>query len=80
MLQIDHLGYPLLNLFKERTKNMKLDISAFSQTAPGKVFLIAAIVSAAGLIILLLTGVLSFEDLIEISRKMIELCPFCMKA
>jgi|GEM_PF-2465700 len=41
-------------------------------------FTIAGIVCAGLLALLLATGTLSFEDLIEQERLRVELCPWCM--
>jgi hypothetical protein len=69
-------------LFKEKAgvKHLKLTILAFTRTAPGKVFFIAAITSMIALALLLVTGVISISDLTELDMKMIEFCPFCMAA
>jgi hypothetical protein len=53
---------------------------AFTRTALGKVFFVAAITSMIALVFMLLTGVISISDLIEFDRKMIEFCPFFMAA
>ena len=65
---------------KAGAKNMKFNILATTRTAPGKVFFIATITSMIALVFILLTGVISISDLIELDRKMIEFCPFCMTA
>lgn len=59
-------------------KNLKFTILAFTGTAPGKVFCIAAITSMIALLLMLLTGMVSIAYLIELYRKIIELCPFCL--
>lgn len=49
-----------------------------TSTTTGKVFFIAGIVSAILLAFMLLTGQTSFREIIEMERKMVESCPFCM--
>ena len=40
--------------------------------------LIAAVISAIVIIILISTGIVTWEDLVKIHFKQIEICPFCM--
>ena len=44
----------------------------------GKYLLIAAVISAIVIIILISTGIVTWEDLIQMHFKLIEICPFCM--
>ena len=65
---------------KAGVSELKFSILAFIRTATGKVFFIAAITSMIALVFMLLSGAISISDLIELDRKMIEFCPFCMAA
>ena len=44
----------------------------------GKYLLIAGVIGAIAIIILVLTGKMTWKDLIQIHQKLIEICPFCM--
>ena len=44
----------------------------------GKCFLIAGIISAVVIIILISTGLVTWNDLIQMQYKLIKACPFCM--
>ena len=44
----------------------------------GKCFLIAGIISAVVIIILISTGLVTWNDLIQMYFKLIKICPFCM--
>jgi hypothetical protein len=50
----------------------------YSRSGPEKVFFNIAAFCLIALALMLLTGIISFSDLIELHRKMIEICPFCM--
>lgn len=65
---------------KAGVKDLKLYIFASTWTVPGKVFFIAAITSMIALVFMLLSGAISFSDLIELDMKMIEFCPLCIAA
>ena len=60
------------------SRTLKSNFDRIGQT--GKMFFIAAITSMIAVVLMLLTGVISVSDLIELDRKMIEFCPFCMAA
>jgi len=44
----------------------------------GKYLLIAGLISATVIIILISTGLVTWNDLIQMHFKLIEACPFCM--
>jgi hypothetical protein len=44
----------------------------------GMYLLIAGVISAIVIIILISTGIVTWEDLIQMHFKLIEICPFCM--
>ena len=44
----------------------------------GKYLLIAAVIGAIVIIILISTGIVTWEDLIQMHFNQIEICPFCM--
>ena len=44
----------------------------------GKYLLIAAVISTIAIIILISTGIVTWEDLIQKHFNQIEICPFCM--
>jgi len=63
---------------KRGIKEMREILAEFGTTLEGKVFLIGGIISAILLAFMLLTGQTSFKDIIEMERKMVESCPFCI--
>ena len=44
----------------------------------GMYLLIAGVISAIVIIILISTGIVTWEDLVKMQFKLIEICPFCM--
>ena len=44
----------------------------------GMYLLIAGVISAIVIIILISTGIVTWEDLVKMHFKLIEICPFCM--
>jgi hypothetical protein len=57
---------------------LKTKVLGIMKTKTGKVLFYAAILSVIALTFLISTGTMHFSDMIELNRKMIELCPFCM--
>jgi hypothetical protein len=43
-----------------------------------KYLLIAVVIGAIVIIILISTGIVTWEDLVKMHFKLIEICPFCM--
>jgi hypothetical protein len=44
----------------------------------GMYLLISGVISAIANIILISTGIVTWEDLVKMHFKLIEICPFCM--
>lgn len=63
---------------KKGLMEMRKDLEGLTSTTSGKIFLIAGIVSAIFLTLMLITGWITLEEIIELDKKMMEFCPFCI--
>ena len=63
---------------KKGLMEMRKDLEGLTSTRSGKIFLIAGIVSAIFLTLMLITGWITLEEIIELDKKMMEFCPFCI--
>jgi len=57
---------------------MRAMISTIWKTTIGRYFLLTAAVGAVIMGILLLTGKLTVSEIVNLQRKLVEFCPFCM--
>lgn len=63
---------------KKGLREMRETIVDLTNTIEGKWFFIAGVISAVLLTLMLLTGLITFGDILEMERRMIEFCPYCI--
>ena len=63
---------------KKGLMEMSEALEGLTSTTSGKVFIIAGIMSGIFLTLMLITGRITLEEIIELDKKMMEFCPFCM--
>ena len=63
---------------KKGLMEMRKALEGLTSTTSGRVFIIAGIVSAVFLTLMLITGWMTPEEIIELDKKMMEFCPFCI--
>lgn len=63
---------------KKGLREMRETIVDLTNTTEGKWFFIAGVISAILSTFMLLTGLITFGDILEMERRMIEFCPYCI--
>ncbi len=53
-------------------------ITNFLGNSIGKYILIAGVTSAILLILMLVTGLITFQEILEMERLELEICPYCL--
>ena len=59
---------------------MNVSLRSICQNRWGRWLLVTVAVGAIVIAMMLITGRLTIAEIIELNKRMIEFCPFCMKA
>jgi len=63
---------------KKGVREMRRILTELYSTREGKFLLVGGVISAILLIFMFLTGLVSIREMIEMERKIVEFCPFCV--
>lgn len=71
------LAYYLLRR-RNGLKDFRNILVQFTATTEGKIFITAAMISVIVFVTMILKEKTTFDEIVEIQKRIIELCPFCM--